>query len=102
MSDILFEVLKCVIIISIMLITRYAIPYLNARVQESKYAEIVEWAKSAVLMAEQTITKEKSGAEKKRIVVDFLKRILISKNISITDEQLDTLIESAVYAMKKE
>ena len=33
-------------------------------------------------------------------VIDFIKRMLMQKNIAITDEQLNILIESAVFAMK--
>lgn len=52
--------------------------------------------------AEQTILGDKTGPEKKTIVTKFLKKQLQKKNISISDEQLNTLIEAAVYAMKQE
>ena len=42
------------------------------------------------------------GPEKKAIVTKFLKEQLQQKNISISDEQLNTLIEAAVYELKKE
>ena len=42
------------------------------------------------------------GAEKKAIVTDLLKEMLTAKNISITDEQLNILIEAAVKQMKME
>lgn len=101
MNDILFEVLKAVSIIAIMIIVRYAVPYMKEQVSKSKYAHVVDLVSKAVMMAEQTIIGSKTGAEKKAIVVDFLKRMLCEKNISITDEQLDTLIEAAVFAMNK-
>ena len=101
MNTVLFEALKAVVIISIMLIMRYLIPYLKSLVEKSKYAQVVEWVGKAVLMAEQTVLGTKAGAEKKAIVIDFIKRMLMQKNIAITDEQLNILIESAVFAMKK-
>lgn len=100
MNAVLFELLKAVVIISIMLIVGYGIPYLKATIEKTKYAQIVDWVGKAVLMAEQTVLGTKAGAEKKAIVIDFIKRMLVQKNIAITDEQLNILIESAVFAMK--
>ena len=54
----------------------------------------------AVDAAEQTIKASGAGAEKKAIVTEFLKEMLTAKNISISDDQLDKLIEAAVFAMK--
>lgn len=101
MNEVLFEVLKAVIIVSIMAVMRYLIPYLKETIANSKYAEVAEWANKAVLMAEQTIIGTKTGAEKKAIVIDFIKKLLTQKHISISDDQLNTLIESAVYAMNR-
>ena len=39
--------------------------------------------------------------EKKEIVTEFLKTQLQAKNISISDEQLNALIESAVYVLRQ-
>ena len=44
----------------------------------------------------------KRNNEKKAIVTDLLKEMLTAKNISITDEQLNILIEAAVKQMKME
>lgn len=54
---------------------------------------------AAVLMAQQ-VYHAKTGSERKAIVIDLMKGILIAKKISITDEQLDLLIEAAVKSMK--
>lgn len=101
MNEILFEVLKAVVIISFMVLSAYGIPYLKALIEKSKYAQVVGWVGKAVLMAEQTVLGSKEGAQRKAIVIDFIKRLLLQKNISITDEQLSTLIEAAVFTMKK-
>lgn len=64
-------------------------------------AAIEKMVTQAVLYAQQVLTS-KSGAEKKAIVTDLLKEMLTAKNISITDEQLNILIEAAVKQMKME
>lgn len=99
MNEILFEILKAVLILAVILITRYAVPYVKSLVENSKYSWLVKWVDIAVQSAEQTVFGEKTGVEKKMIAHEFIKKILDSKNIKITDEQLDNLIESSVYEM---
>lgn len=97
MNDILFEILKAVTILVVILLTRYALPYLKQVVEVSKYNWVLKWVNVAVKSAEQTI--KEGGQEKKAIVTEFIRGLLIKKKISLSDEQLDNLIESAVYAM---
>lgn len=101
MNDILFELLKLIVMIAVLLVMRYAIPWLRARIGAEKMAEIEKWAKKAVLMAQQ-VYWNKSGEERKEIVTEFLREMLIAKNISISGEQLEILIEAAVKQMKIE
>ena len=97
MNSILFEILKAVVILAVILLTRYAVPYLKQILENSKHEWLVKWVDVAVKSAEQTI---KDGEkDKKTIVTEFIKSQLIKKNISISDDQLDNLIESAVFAM---
>lgn len=100
MDKILFEILKCVVIISTLLITRYLVPYLAAKIKDTRYADFVKTVKDAVQFAEQTIGAG-NGAEKKIVVVNFLTQLAKEYNLSITPEQINVLIESAVFAMKE-
>lgn len=102
MNGILFEVLKAATVLVIVLLTRYAVPWIKQQVENTKYAWIIQCTELAVRSAEQTILGSKTGPEKKAIVTKFLKEQLQQKNISISDEQLNTLIEAAVYELKKE
>lgn len=102
MNEVAFEILKAAIMLAIVLLARYAVPYVRLLVEDAKYAWLVKWVELSVKSAEQTILGNKTGAEKKAVVTEFIKDLLIKKNISISDEQLDTLIESAVYIMNKE
>lgn len=101
MNDILFELLKLIVMIAVLLVMRYAIPWLRARISVEKMTEIEKWAEKAVLMAQQ-VYWNKSGEERKEIVTEFLREMLIAKNISISGEQLEILIEAAVKQMKIE
>lgn len=101
MNDILFVILKAVLTVAIMVGIRYFVPWAKNAIDTSKLAIVAELIETAVKAAEQTITGTKTGAEKKAIVVKFIKEQLTAKNISISDEQIDALIEAAVYAMNQ-
>lgn len=100
MNDILYEILKSVVVLVLILLTRYAVPYLKQRLENSKYDWVVKWAEIAVRSTEQTVFGDKKGPERKAIVTKFIKGMLLQKNVSLSDEQLDNIIESAVFAMK--
>lgn len=101
MNDILFEALKLLIMVLALVATRYIIPWIKAQIDAQKMETISAWAQKAVLSTQQTLWST-SGAERKEIVTKFLKEMLTAKNISISDEQLDILIEAAVKQMKIE
>lgn len=100
MRDIILEALKLTIMIATMLITRYAIPWLKARTQNETMQILIDWAAQAVLAAEQT-HQAGSGAERKAIVTKFIKQILMQKNITLSDEEIDVMIEAAVKQMNE-
>lgn len=99
MSDIIFEVVKLLVMVAALVLTRYVIPWIRSKIESDKITVITEWARVAVLAAQQMVTS-KDGAEKKAIVTEFLKEILTDKNIALSDYQLDILIEAAVKQMK--
>ena len=98
-NDIIFTIVELIVMVLVAFIARYVIPWLRNKIGADKLAEIEEWAKNAVLMAQQ-VMQGKDGADKKAYVTEFLQGLLIAKNISLSDEQLDILIESAVKQMK--
>lgn len=99
MSEILFEVIKVVVMVAALVITRYLVPWLREKIGADKLAVAEKWARYAVLKAQQVLWDE-SGKDRKSYVTEFLKEILIAKNIALSDEQLDVLIEAAVKQMK--
>lgn len=101
MNEIIFEALKLLIMIVFFLASCYLVPWLKSMIGQNRLDEIKSWTNAAVLMAQQ-VYYAKPGPERKAIVVDLMKEMLAAKNISITDDQLNILIESAVKAMKIE
>ena len=99
MDEIIFEAVKVVVMVAALIITRYLVPWLKEKIGADRMAQIEKWARYAVEMAQQ-VHWSKPGEDRKAIVTEFLREILIAKNISISDEQLNVLIEAAVKEMK--
>ncbi len=102
MNEIIFEIVRAALVICIMVLVRYAVPFLKSKINGTELEWIYDWAVKAVKAAEQTNLGEHNGSYKKAIVKEFLQNVAKEKNLSITDAQLENLIESAVYAMKQE
>ena len=98
MREIVLELLKLTIMIVAMLLTRYVVPWLKAKTQNETMHTLIDWAIQAVLAAEQA-HKAESGPERKAIVTRFLKQILEQKNLALSDEEIDVMIEAAVKQM---
>lgn len=99
MNEILFEVLRLIVLLAVFVVTCYFVPWIKGKIGKDRLDEITRWVNTAVLMAQQ-VYYAKTGAERKAIVIAILKEMLTAKNISISDAQLDMLIEAAVKAMK--
>lgn len=99
MSDIIFEIVKLVVMVAVLVIARYLVPFVKEKIGASNLELVAQWVKYAVLKAQQVLWSE-TGEDRKAYVTEFLKNLLIEKNISISDEQLDILIEAAVKQMK--
>lgn len=99
MDEIIFEVIKVIVMIAVLVVARYLVPWIKEKIGADKLAQIEKWTKYAVEMAQQVHWTE-TGEDKKAIVTKFLKEMLTAKNIALSDEQLDVLIEAAVKEMK--
>jgi LL-H family phage holin len=101
LDDLIFEIVKIIVMAAALRISAYLIPWIKSKLSADKISEIAFWAEKAVLYAQQVFTSS-AGAEKKSIVTDFLKAQLEAKNIYISEEQINILIEAAVKQMKIE
>lgn len=101
MSDVTFMILKIVISICAALITAYLVPYIHELKKDKRYGQLLDVIEIAVKAAEQVIGDGK-GALKKSEVTSYVNGWLKNAGLKITDDQLEHLIEAAVYAMKQE
>lgn len=98
MREITLEALKLLIMVTVLLLTRFVVPWLKAKTENETMQAVIDWTVQAVMAAEQA-HQAQTGAERKYIVTEFIKRILIQKNINLSDDELNTLIEAAVMQM---
>lgn len=100
MNDLTFNILKIVVSVSAVFISIYIVPLLKEKVADSKYQRLLEMVEIAVRAAEQTIKAD--GSVKKDQVIEFVSYWMATHGIEITEDQLDQLIEAAVFNMNRE
>ena len=61
MSEILFEVLRLVVLLAVFVVTCYLIPWIRGKIGQDRLDEITRWVNTAVLMAQQ-VYNAKTGA----------------------------------------
>ena len=75
------------------LITAFLIPWIKNKTRAEKLEQIELWVTVAVEAAEQIYTGSGKGAQKKAYELEFLN----SKGFDIDWEEIDMMIESAVF-----
>lgn len=98
MNDILFTVVQCVVLVLSVIVSRYLIPLVKTKLMKYQHEEIYNIALEGVRGVEQVIGGGK-GKEKKEKVIKYVLSYAHNRGINITSEQIDLLIESAVFAM---
>ena len=88
-------IVEAILALVAVVITGIVIPYVKKRTTTEQQKEIVAWVKIAVAAAEQIYIGTGRGPEKKMYVVEWL----ADRNISIDTNEIDALIESAVYEL---
>ena len=101
MNELTFDILKIVISVCAALVTVYVIPYLKTLKEDRRYAQILDMVEVAVRAAEQTIKGAGKGIEKKEKVENIIYAWLMERGIEISTEQINQLIECAVYQLKQ-
>ena len=103
MDQTLFEIIRIIVyaLVSILgiLITRQVIPYLKGLSLSEEQKVILTVINEAVHAMEQLIKASGQGNVKKAHVVRFVQQYLYDRNIMISEDEIDKLIEAAVYAM---
>lgn len=91
-------IIEAVITLAVALVTAFFIPWLKAKVDETKLEEAYKWVKIAVQAAEIIYTEADMGKFKKNYVLTFLEE----KGYTFDVNSINAMIESAVLELKAE
>lgn len=97
MSETVMELLLSIVSLVITIVGGYSISYLKRAIGSTKLREYYSIAKTIVMSIEQT-QGTLIGEEKKKIAID---KLVKATNGKLNEEEIDRLIEAAVYEMKK-
>lgn len=89
------SILKVVVVLASLVITRYLVPWLNAKYGAEKVASTYDTILKAVKAAKKIYAASGQGVLRKEYVVKYIRDL----GIDITDAELDMLIESAVKVL---
>ena len=95
-NELLNNALYIVMSLAIVIVTRYLVPYLKAKLSAAEQEGLIQLIENLVQAAEQIFSGEKMGEQKKEYVVNALSE----KGVLIT-ESVNAMIESAVYSLDK-
>ena len=103
------NVLTAVIVALIGVITTQLLPFLIAKKDEAlakmrrtKWAWAADIIDAAVRVVEQTVAEDVHGINKKKLAVNYIMPWLQKNGITLTEDEIDQLIEAAVQAMNAE
>lgn len=97
MSNVSYQIATLIISLIGVILTGLVVPWLRIKLSNEKLDSVQMWVNIAVAAAEQIFSVPDSGIKKKMYVMEFLK----TKGITITDQELDALIEAAVFEINR-
>ena len=89
MSDICFEGLKILVMVAVLVLTRYVLPWVKSKADSEKLNLVTQWADKAVLMVQQTMNITLSDAQIEILIEAAVKQIKLQENAGIVIEATD-------------
>lgn len=108
MNDLIFNVLAAVVVAMIGIIMKQLLPYLkkkqaetDAKLRKTRWSWCADIIDAIVRAVEQTAAGALSGEDKKEAAEQYIYKIFDQTGLSLSEEQIDALIEAAVEAMNE-
>lgn len=99
MDDMIYKIFMLLISLLGVVLTGLIVPWLKIKVGKEKLGDVEKWIAVAVSAAEQMYAAGLLTVDEDR--KDYVLRFIRDKGITITDEELNALIEAAVYELNK-
>jgi hypothetical protein len=97
MNNVVYQIATLIISLIGVVLTSLVVPLVKTKVNKNKLTIAEMWVNVAVAAAEQIFSAPQQGTNKKIYVIEFLN----SKGITLTEEELNVLIEAAVYELNR-
>ena len=91
-------IVKIVIMILAAIYTYILVPFIKAKTTDTELESLKKFIRAGVRAAEMIYTEDGMGAKKKEYVLEYLSEL----GYSIDVNEIDAMIEGAVYELKKE
>ena len=98
-NEVVTVIIRAIVAILSVVITTVIVPYIKGKMGEKKFSELMSYIEYAVRCAEQLYTPEEWKA-KKAYVLDYILKKAKELNISLSEEDIDILIEGIVNLVK--
>lgn len=102
MEAIIPQIVELVILIIAVLLGRYIIPWIKAKLDIEQLSMAIAYAQSGVAAAEQILYGKGLGDEKLQYVTEWLSKELPKLGIRMSDESIRVIIEEAVKTMNEQ
>lgn len=100
MNDLFLKIVSALITILVALITSVVIPWIKSKITAEQMELLDKYVEYAVRCAEQIYTPEE-WQEKKVFVMDYITQVINQKlNLTLTYEDINTLVEGVVQEVK--
>lgn len=106
MSNVIFQIVTYIVMAAGVALAGMLIPALKkwaavaeTELRNNNHALAADIIHETVFAMEQTIQGEKMGAIRYSQALDTIKQEFLKNKIHMTDEQIDTIIQAAVYAI---
>lgn len=93
MDEKLFDIIYLVVILIAAIITRYLVPVLKAKVEDTKFLELKSFIRKAIAWAETVISGSGMGTDKFNLVLEKVVAWINDRGIKLSEEQAKILIQ---------
>jgi len=91
-------IVKIVLMVLAAIYTYILVPFIKAKTTDTELESLKKFVRAGVRAAEMIYNEDGMGAKKKAYVLEYLKEL----GYSIDVNEIDAIIEGAVYELKKE
>ena len=108
-QNLVFNVLMALVVAMAGIVTRSLLPYLRnkkeealAQIRKTKWSWAADIIDAVVRAVEQTVEEDLHGEAKKDVAIQYISDILSRAGLTLSDVEINTLIEAAVNTMNAE